>query len=197
MKSSVKDILSNIVTYLSNEEVILFNKNRDGRINSIENESEVISILAKKFDIKVPESSRHWADIFVDGEPVNIKITTTKTADNASSKEGVFYALTGCIYTKPNDYETYLKTLKEHLSDTDKDYYFLIINKDNNKEVFFNSLKCLSKITPNGNNLPFQIKWIDNKQIIDRDFVGAKSLIMTNLGKSIKLRTDAYTSFQR
>jgi len=44
-----------------------------------------------------------------------------------------------------------------------KDYYFLVLNKRNSKEVIVNSVKGLNHLTPNVNNLPFQIKWNKNK----------------------------------
>ena len=37
-----------------------------------------------------------------------------------------------------------------------KDYYFIVINKNNSKDIIVNSLTILS---PNINNLPFQICW--------------------------------------
>ena len=45
-----------------------------------------------------------------------------------------------------------------------KDYYFLVLNKNNNKHVIVNSVKGLKKITPNINNLPFQVKWNVNQE---------------------------------
>jgi hypothetical protein len=45
-----------------------------------------------------------------------------------------------------------------------KDYYFLVLNKNNNKQVIINSVKGLHKITPNINNLPFQVKWDVNQE---------------------------------
>jgi hypothetical protein len=44
-----------------------------------------------------------------------------------------------------------------------KDYYFIILNKTN-KLVIINSVKGLSQLTPNINNLPFQVKWNNNKE---------------------------------
>lgn len=42
------------------------------------------------------------------------------------------------------------------MRENNKDYYFLVINKTNNADIFFNSLKMLYELIPNGNNLPFQ-----------------------------------------
>lgn len=52
---------------------------------------------------------------------------------------------------------------KEYNKIDKKDYYFIVINKFDSNDVIINSVKGLSKLTPNINNLPFQIKWNDNR----------------------------------
>ena len=186
--------LQEIVDYLKNSNLSLSNTQKDGRINSILNEDEVLKIIEKKFKIEIP-TAREWADFYIDETPVNIKITTTTTADNASSKKGLFYALTGKIY-KGNSWKHYLKELKENIKETNKDYYFLIINKNHNQDIFYNSLKSLNKVVPNGNNLPFQIKWDENRIPSKKNFKEAKKMLLEGLGKSIKLRADVYFIFK-
>ena len=187
--------LKEIVDYLREKNLSLSKSQKDGRINSILNEDEVLKVIEQKFEIEIP-NVREWADFYIDNIPVNIKITTTQTADNASSKKGLFYALTGKIYKGNNSWEHYLKELKENIKETDKDYYFLIINKKDNQDIFYNSLKSLNKIVPNGNNLPFQIKWDENRIPIRRNFNEAKKMLLEKLGKSIKLRADVYFIFK-
>jgi len=46
-----------------------------------------------------------------------------------------------------------------------RDYYFIVINKKTNN-VIINSCKCLTKLTPNINNLPFQVCWDKNNKYI-------------------------------
>jgi hypothetical protein len=43
-----------------------------------------------------------------------------------------------------------------------KDYYFVVLNKTNG-DVIVNSVKGLSILTPNINNLPFQVRWDKNR----------------------------------
>ena len=76
------------------------------------------------------------------------------------------------------------------------DYYFLIINKNHNQDIFYNSLKSLNKVVPNGNNLPFQIKWDENRIPSKKNFKEAKKMLLEGLGKSIKLRADVYFIFK-
>jgi len=44
-----------------------------------------------------------------------------------------------------------------------KDYFFLVLNKRDNKDIIINSVKGLSVLTPNINNLPFQVCWNKNR----------------------------------
>lgn len=154
-------------------------------------------LIEQKFDINRP-SMRDWVDFsFTENDnfiPVNIKVSTTKTADNLNCKLGIYYALTGKIPTFNNgiSWEQYFKNLYENLQENNKDYYFLIVNKDTINDVFATSLKGLSKAVPNGNNLPFQAKWDDNRSIKDRTFDEAKSFILSCFGESLKLRAEAY-----
>ena len=45
-----------------------------------------------------------------------------------------------------------------------KDYYFIVLDKKENTNVIVNSVKGLSVLTPNINNLPFQIRWSKNNK---------------------------------
>ena len=47
-----------------------------------------------------------------------------------------------------------------------RDYYFLVIPKrfTRNTKVLINGCKGLNSLTSNNHNLPFQIKWDDNKK---------------------------------
>lgn len=105
--------------------------------------------------------------------------------------------MTGEIYYGNGQWDNYLKLLKENLKDTEKDYYFLIINKQDTNDIFINSLKNIFTLQPNGNNLPFQIKWCDNKKLHQKSWAETKALLLGALGKSLELRADAFVSFQK
>ena len=45
-----------------------------------------------------------------------------------------------------------------------KDYYFLVCNKNKKDDIIVNSMKGLTKLSSNSNNLPFQVRWDKNKQ---------------------------------
>lgn len=199
---SIPNLLIQIVEFLKNHPVILSKQSRDGRINSAFNEDEIFHLLESHFAINRP-NMRDWVDFsFYENDifyPVNIKVSTTKTTDNLNCKLGIYYALTGKIppFSNGVSWECYFKNLKENMQENSKDYYFLIINKDNPNDVFASSLKCLESILPNGNNLPFQAKWDNNRNIIKRDFESAKAFLLGTFEQSLKLRAEAYLHFRR
>ena len=186
--------------FLRRENLQLSTQNRDGRINSAFNADEIFRLLESKFIINHP-NMRDWVDFsFYENNvfyPVNIKVSTTKTTDNLNCKLGIYYALTGKIppFSNVISWEVYFKTLSENLEPNSKDYYFLIINKDSPSDVFAALLKSLETILPSGNNLPFQAKWDNNRQLINRDFESAKAFLLGTFEES-KLRVDAYFHFR-
>ncbi len=92
-------------------------------------------------------------------------------------------------------WEKYFQKLHKDLgTNTNRDYYFLIINKNDPKDIFINSLKGIQTLQPN--NLPFQCKWDDNREIIQRDFDESKNFILSALAKSVKLRANIYLTFK-
>ena len=194
-------VLSELVLYLTSINLSLTNTNRDGRINSAINESEVLNIIHQKFEIEYPKK-RDWKDFSitdVDGKyiPVNIKVAETITTDNLNCKIGIYYALTGKLPTFDNqiDWGNYLEKLRNDICENDLDYYFLIINKNKLNDIYVTSLKLIKNIVPNGNNLPFQAKWSDNKTLVKRSFNDAKDYILITMGKSFKLRSKVYEQF--
>jgi hypothetical protein len=107
--------------------------------------------------------------------PINIKTTTTKTCDNTGN-------LTMCVYAYTNENidinmnmnKSYINgkmsvilfnklNNKEYNTNAKKDYYFIVLNKADASDIIINSVKGLSILTPNINNLPFQICWDKNR----------------------------------
>ncbi|MBM0600116.1 restriction endonuclease [Helicobacter pylori] len=185
--------LNEIAEFLKTNPYNLSQPLQDGRLNLSVNEEEILNTIKDYFPIQLPKAREWWDFSFEENDifyPVNIKITTTKTADNLNCKLGIYYALCGLL---PTFREKYFQKLHKDLGkNTDRDYYFLIINKNDPKDIFINSLKGIQTLQPNGNNLPFQCKWDNNREIVQRNFTESKNFILSALAESVKLRANIY-----
>lgn len=199
MKNRLK-IMNEIVAFLRDKKIEFSHFSDDGRINSAVNERKIVEILMSEIPAIKDTKKRDWFDIcYENGDvfmPINIKITALST-DNLNCKLGIYYALTGKIPNFDNEisWENFLYNLRLNLAQNDEDYYFLIINKANLGDIFWTSLKQISSLMPNGNNLPFQANWAKNRDLNRRNYEKVKDFLMINLGKSLKLRANAYESF--
>jgi hypothetical protein len=52
---------------------------------------------------------------------------------------------------------------KKYNNRSKKDYYFVVLNKMEVNDIIINSIKGLTILTPNINNLPFQVNWSKNR----------------------------------
>lgn len=174
--SVLPDVMTDMKIFLESNKVELCTDSVDGRTNSCIDEDRIVEKLLKKFpDIIVVPKIRMWYDILVRDYkfgwiPVNIKTTTGFTSDNVGNLSICVQAYTDEVLSKEimhnngKMYKVLLEKLqkKEYNNTPGKDYYFLVVNKENG-EVIVNSVLGLSKLTSNNNNLPFQVKWKNNK----------------------------------
>jgi hypothetical protein len=172
-------IMYKIQAYLQIQSFQFSNQTEDGRVNSCMDEDEVIKLLIKRFGDKIKKPKiRMWYDILVFDYtygwiPVNIKTTTTTTHDNTGNLATCVYAYTNELLDihRGKSYENgkmsdilYAKLKNKQYNTTHKkDYYFVILNKTNATDIIVNSIKGLTILTPNINNLPFQICWDKNR----------------------------------
>jgi hypothetical protein len=154
-------------------------QNKDGRINSSIDEDGLIEILIEKFGERIKKPKfRMWYDILVFDYlygwiPVNIKTTTTYTSDNTGNLAMCVYAYTDelldihSIKSYQNGMMSellhYKLKTKKYNKLHKKDYYFLVLNKTDSSDIIINSVKGLVVLTPNINNLPFQVCWNKNR----------------------------------
>ncbi|MBZ0284556.1 MAG: hypothetical protein K8L97_27705 [Anaerolineae bacterium] len=212
-------ILDRLQSYLSDairsEKLVLSRNEKDGRINSQKNERQISQALeffslssewfqSNRLSLHVAPA-RFWYDFAVTiGEgvfiPVNVKVSALRTSDNLSSKEGVFYALTG-IHPQDvriNNWERFSIELSRCIGRNPfADYYFLIVSKEDPGDVFWTSLKKINELVPNGNNPPFQCHWGKNRLRNDRGNEEAQTYILSILRKTFSLRAEALKSFDR
>jgi len=163
--------------YLQSQTFAFSSQTNDGRINSCVDEDKIIELLNNKFNNRIEKPNiRMWYDILVFDYmygwiPVNIKTTTTLSCDNTGNMAMCVHAYTNKnlnLHKKYNSGEMstilYKKLKnKKYNKNNKKDYYFLVLNKTNHHDVIINSVKGLTTITPNSNNLPFQICWNKNR----------------------------------
>lgn len=172
-------IMYKIKKYLKLQAFQFSTQNEDGRINSCVDEDGVITLLVEEFGEKIKKPKiRMWYDILAFDYmygwiPINIKTTTTITSDNTGNLAMCVYAYTDEILDIHRDksYENgkmsdilfdKLKN-KEYNINNKKDYYFIVLNKTSTGDIIINSVKGLTLLTPNVNNLPFQVCWNKNR----------------------------------
>jgi len=172
-------VMYKIQKYLLTQSFEFASQNEDGRINSCMDEDEIIKLLVAKFGDKIKKPKiRMWYDILVydfmyGWLPVNIKTTTTLTSDNTGNLAMCVYAYTDEILDihREKSYENGKMSIvlyeklkeKKYNKHLKKDYYFIVLNKTNEKDIIVNSVKGLTVLTPNINNLPFQVCWDKNR----------------------------------
>lgn len=210
MNEKIRDKILN----LRWDEIILENSmHNDGRINSSINEKEVFNFLKKQSFFKgkvfASEKERGWYDFainFMNGEeeifiPVNIKVIEGGKNDNLNCKLGIFYSLTGKIPFFVNEikWESFFEILSNEIQPNNKDYYFLVVNK-NTKNVIFKGLKEINDFVENGNNLPFQCNFEKDEKKGFRNyknFDDSKEHILKAFYGSIKKRTTIRDFFEK
>jgi len=151
---------------------------QDGRVNSSLDEKEIVQRVVKTFGSRIVVSKdRMWYDIlaldYIKGWiPINIKTTTTNSSDNVGNLATCLYAYTNAkmdlhsSYDNGKIHEILFKHLKTKSYSRNRDYYFIVLNKTDCKEVIINSIKGLSSLKHNINNLPYQVKWKVNKHFV-------------------------------
>ena len=72
---------------------------------------------------------------------------------------------------------------KEYNYNNKKDYYFVVVNKENKNEVIVNSVKGLTELTPNINNLPFQVCWNKNRKFTYKNISKSIEMLLNALQK--------------
>lgn len=192
--------LVEVVEFLNSIAITVSEKHGDGRVNSIDDEDTIIDLLIEKYGVENIEKpkERNWWDVKVFGYPLNIKSSKYgSAADNFSSKAAILYALTNLDEDKVNvsSWKKFQDALKNYSSeDNNRDYYIFSLNKVTN-EVHLTSLKSLNKLTPNGNNLPFQIKWKDNTNPVQRTHRQAYDFLVGCYKESVLKKVSAHDGY--
>lgn len=208
------DVLIELINELKKQNITLNTSGGDGRVKSIQYEELITNIILKvyekieifdqhKLTIEKQPKPRCWYDILITNKdktfycPINIKVTdfSKRSSDNISSNAGLIYSLTGLCNINCKNWKGYFKKISEYSEETNNYYFFLIFDKSNNQNIFFNSMRRLKTLTPNGNNLPFQCKWSENIEPVNRNFEDAKNFLLGKLFSSVEKRAEILKDF--
>ena len=88
---------------------------------------------------------------------------------------------------KVQRWQTFENLLKTHNKDNNRDLLFIALNKTTGS-VIYNLSSHLRRLTSNGNNLPFQIKWKDNVTPVERTHRQAYEFIVECYKKVLKTK---------
>ena len=192
--------LQNAVDYLNTLTINVSESHEDGRVNSIDDEDTIIDLLVEKFgdNIETPPP-RCWWDVKVFGYPLNIKSSKFgNAADNFSSKAAILYALTDLPEEEVTctSWKSFKNKLQMNSSqEKPRDYYIIVLDKTT-KKVYLQSLKSLQKLTSNGNNLPFQIKWKDNTHPIESNYLQSYDFLIQCYKDSVRKKILSHDGFE-
>lgn len=188
------------VNYLNTLTIQVSESHEDGRVNSIDDEDTIIDLLVEKYGDNIEKPpARCWWDVKIFGYPVNIKSSKFgSAADNFSSKAAILYALTNLSEDKVNvtswkKFQDALRNYEDNI--TNRDYYIIVLNKATGV-VYLQSLKSLNKLTSNGNNLPFQIKWKDNILPEYRNYRQSYDFLIECYKESVRKKIGSHDGFE-
>ena len=190
----IPSVLREVESYLRNNEVKLPSGGEDLRADSSQAEQKVVQFLqnAGRWKVRSPAvdsgNNRAWYDAEIAGYFVDIKISQCKASDNTNAKKAIYYFLTGVeADSAPQHTDQFFKSMKEKEEpDEKRDYYYLIVNKNEPADVFFVSLKGLAHCMPAPNNLPFQSNWGKCREQKERTWAEAKDFLLSAWAASIK-----------
>ncbi len=173
MNPKAPKILNEIVEALKKSNLKAVTENTEGRVNSKKDEDKIIAWLQKQpqFAGRIKEGVlRSFSDmIAVDAQGiehvVNIK-TSVGSSDNAFSKLGILWALTDLtiedykkmkISNKISDTK-FAELVIKHKKETERDYWFLSLDKNNFSHVMVRGVKQITYWGKNPTN-NLQIVW--------------------------------------
>lgn len=133
------------------------------RIGSTADETAVIKVLRQELgeDIQ-PAGPTDMGDVYAVGEYViNIKTTSGESADNAFSAGGCLLSFTDIPLDRiKKSYKpsVFLPLLANHKEELNRDYWFLVIDKNDPTHVVIRGLREVKFVSSNPTNI-LQIHW--------------------------------------
>lgn len=196
--SVIPQILYEVSQHLSEKRLALPSTGADARSDSAVAEGTIVTSLLnagnKEWGIYSPnvdsKNNRSWYDVKIGDLFVDIKITTLDTRDNTNAKAAIFYLLTGLDldnFVLKTQEKYYFKDLKTYeIPDEHRDYYYLVINKRDTTDIFPVSLKGIKDIAPNPSNPPFQARFDNCREPVQRTWEEAKNFLLNVWAESVQ-----------
>ena len=170
-------------------------RHEDGRVNSIDDEDSIIDALISRYGDNVEKpAARTWYDLKLFGHYVNIKSSGLTGADNCSANMALLYCFTEA-QLKCGWSHFYSSLANRSTTDLGRNYYFIVLDKTTGK-VYLQSLLTLARLTPNGNNLPFQICWGRNLRPVERTYEEAYRFLLDAFKASVQRRLEVHTGYE-
>lgn len=179
MNNKAPDILNEVVEALKTANLTAVKDDDEGRVNSKKDEANVIDWLKLQPQFKDRIKSvglRGFGDaVFIDDFGVDhyVNIKTSKGSyDNAFSKLGFLWAFTDLPFEKMPyriNIKTWISRLIENKKETERDYWFLSLNKDNMNQVMVRGVKQIQNWHCNPTN-NLQIIWKKEHESPLKDF---------------------------
>ena len=194
-------VLVEIEDFLQYNEVELSISGRDGRLDSAGAEEAIFEKLkaSGRWNVSSPNETGHtraWYDMkVIEGMTeyfVDIKVSNFSSADNTNAKKATYYLLTGLSPEGVPDQDgPFFESMRANDNpDEDRDYYYLVVNKNNPRDAFLCSLKTLTQVTSNPSNLPFQANWDKNRDAIYRSWQEAKNWLLSYWAVSLQKKIE-------
>jgi hypothetical protein len=197
--NTIEGFLTDVCDFLKQQKFVLSSSSDDGRVNSSLDEDIILDLMIDRYgDLIEKMPTRSWCDFkhVPSNEPINFKSTAMKGPDNACNYLALLHALTDIKFKdsrKPHstkDKKEFLTWMRDNSLQTDynngRDYWFLVINKEDPSIVLFNSIKALEEAKSNPSNPPFQINWAKNKNRISRTFAQSMSFIKKTVFETLE-----------
>lgn len=190
----VKEIYKLLIENTKN--LKLSTKYLDGRINSINNEEEIIDLLKNNLDNIEKSKYRSWYDFKYNNIYFNIKCSKCST-DNAFNKKALILSLTNNIEINNintninfNKFYSILNTNQKNERDYNLEYYYLYIDKIDNT-IIIKSILDIQNFVSNPSNI-LQINWKKEKEQIllynnNKTIEEIRKLIIQKISNSLKL----------
>ena len=171
----------------------------DGRLCSAADEESYLHLLTAELGpshtVEIPKE-RHWADVFIDGIPFNLKLSSCSSSDNAFNRQAVLFTLTGVLFDKSN---LNFKDMFDHLTtvpwktvrDKKTEYHYIAVNKKTGDAVVKSILDIHTYVPNAALSNVLQINWKNeflhrDHAIADEDFTQQGRKLVRTLQEAVR-----------